>query len=104
MLLEIGFAQKTAIGLHEPVDLVRDFSFVKNVPAFFTNELQSFGEVWIFENITLCWCAALAVERVGFQKCARQTFIQARPKRPVIRNQFRDRKTLFGISNRRRKV
>ena len=34
MLFEIGFAQKAAIGLHETVDLVRDLTFVKGVPAF----------------------------------------------------------------------
>src|SRR6266436_8682493 len=35
MFLEIGFAQKTAISPHESVDLVSDFSFVKNVATSF---------------------------------------------------------------------
>ena len=70
MLLEIGFSQKTTIGPHEIVDLVSDFSFVKNVATFFTDEPQRFGQGWIFENIAFRRSAAFAVERVSFEKCA----------------------------------
>src|SRR6266404_543370 len=104
MLLEINFPQKTAIGPHERVDPVRDFSFVKSVAPFFADQLQSFRERRIFENVALRRSAALAVERVSFEKRAGQSFIQARPKRPIVRNQFRDWKTLLGISNRGREI
>jgi len=104
MLLEINFPQKTAIGPHERVDLVRDFAFVKSIAPFFANQPQSFRQRGIFENVALRRSAALAVERVSFEKGAGQSFIQARPERPVISNQFRDRKSLFGVPNRRRKI
>src|SRR4029077_910909 len=104
MLLEVGFSQKAAISPHEIVDLVRDFSFVKNVATFFTDQPQSFSEPWIFENIALGRSAAFAVGRVSFEKRAGQSFIQTRSERPVIGNQFCDRKTFFGISNGGRKV
>src|SRR5438874_13804054 len=98
MLLEINFSQETAIGSHKRVDLVRDFAFVKSVAPFFANQPQSFRQRGIFENVALRRSAALAVERVSFEKRAGQSLIQARPKRPVIGNQFRDWKTLFRIS------
>src|SRR6266700_4946903 len=100
MLVEIDFPQETVIGPHERVDLVRDLAFVKSVAPFFADQPQSFRERRIFENVALRRSAALPVERVSFEKRAGQSFIQARPKRPVIRNQFRDWKTLLGISNR----
>jgi hypothetical protein len=104
MLFEIGFPQKAAITSHEPVDLVCNLAFIKNVATFFTDQLQRFRESWIFENIAFRGSAALAIERVSFEKGAGQSFIQARPERPVISNQFRDRKSLFGVPNRRRKI
>ena len=104
MLFEINFSQETAIGLHERVDLVRDLAFVKSVPTFFADQAQRLCERGIFENITLRRSAALPIERVSFEKRAGDSFIQARAKRPVIRDQFRDWKTSLGISNRRRKV
>src|SRR5690242_13132937 len=104
MLLEIGFSQEAAVSAHERIDLVGDFSFVESVAPFFTDQSQSFREVWIFENVALCRSAALAIERVSFEKRAGQSFVKPRPERPIIGDQFRDRKTLFGISNYRCKV
>src|SRR5437588_9271564 len=104
MLFEINFSQETAIGLHERVDLVRDLAFVKSVPTFFADQPQRLRERGIFENIALRRSAAFPIERVSFEKRAGDSFIQARAKRPVIRDQFRDWKTSLGISNRRRKV
>src|SRR6266516_978356 len=104
MLLEINFPQETAIGPHEPVDLVSDLAFVKSVAPFFADQPQSLRQRGIFENVALRRSAALPVERVSFEKRAGQSFIQARPKRPVVGDQFRDWKTLLGISDRRRKV
>src|SRR6476661_1296352 len=104
MLFEIGFPQKAAISSHEIVDLVCDLAFIKNVATFFTDQLQSFRETKIFENIALRRGASLAVERVSFEKRAGQPFIQARPERPVISNQLRDRKSLFCVPNRRGKI
>jgi hypothetical protein len=86
------------------LSIVSAISPVKNVATFFTDQSQSFREIRIFENIALRRSAALAVERVSFGKSAGQSFIQARAKRPIIGNQFRHRKTLVGISNRRRQI
>ena len=38
MVLEIGFSQEAAVGAHECVDLVGDFSFVESVATFFTDQ------------------------------------------------------------------
>src|SRR5438046_103232 len=76
MFLKIGFAQKAAIGLHEIIDLVRDLASVKSVPAFLADYSQCFRKRWILEDVAFCGCAAFAVERVRFQKRARQTFIK----------------------------
>src|SRR5437588_2854303 len=104
MLLEIDFPQETAIGPHERVDLVRDFAFVKNVATFVADQPQRLCERGILENIALRRSTAFAVEHVRLEKRAWQSFVQARAKRPIIRNQFGDRKTFFGKSNPGRKV
>ena len=41
MFFEIGFPQKTAIRLHEGVDLVRDLAFIESVAAFFADQAQT---------------------------------------------------------------
>ena len=64
MLLEIGFAQKTAIRLHELVDLVRDLASVKSVPAFLADQSQRLRQRWILEDVAFRGRAAFAIERV----------------------------------------
>ncbi len=104
MLFEIGFTQKTAVLAHEHVDLVRDLAAIKSVAAFLADQAQSFRERRIFENVAFGRRAAFAVERVSFEKRARQTFVNARTERPIVRDQLRDRKTFLGITNRRREI
>ena len=70
MLLEIDFAQKTAILLHELVDLVRDLAFIKSVAPFLADQSQRFRQRRIFEDVALRRRPAFAVERVSFEKRA----------------------------------
>ena len=78
MLFEIGFAQKTAVRLHERVDLVRDLAFVKSVPAFFADQAQRLRQRRILENVAFRRRAPFAVERVSFEKGARQILCKVR--------------------------
>src|SRR5690349_9158296 len=99
MFLEINFPQKPAVLLHERVDLVRDFSFVKNIAAFFADQSQSASERRVFENVALGRRAAFAIQRVGFKKTSGQTFVKPRTEAPVIRDQLGYGKSFVGITS-----
>src|SRR5262249_41329673 len=99
-----SFSQKTAVGAHERVDLVSDFSLVTSLATSLTDQPQSLRQVRIFENVALRRSAALAVESVGFEKPAGQSFVKPGTKRPVIRDQVCNWKTFLGVANRRGEV
>ena len=84
MLLKVGFAQKSAILAHELVDLVRNLALVKRVATFLAAQSQGFCQRRVFENVAFRRRAAFAIKRVRFQKCAGQTFVETRPKRPIV--------------------
>ena len=104
LFLEIGFAQETAVLLHEDIDLVRDLAFVKNVAPFLADQSQRFCQRWVLENVAFRRRLPFAVERVGFEECAWKSFIEPRTECPIVRDQLSDWKTFFGITNRRGEI
>ena len=86
------------------VDLVGDLAFVKSVATFFANQAERFCQRWILEDIAFRRCAAFAIQRVGFEKAAGETFVETRTERPIIGDEFGDRKTFLGITNGRREI
>ena len=128
MLLEIGFPQETTVSTHKRVDFVGDLTFVETIAPSLADQSQRSRQRWIFENVAFCRCAArgtwsrhalaplcvgrfigpgvgpLPRQRVRFQKCAGQSFIQAWTECPVVRNQIGDWKTFLGITNRRGEI
>src|SRR6266508_434346 len=104
MLLEIGFPQEPAIGTHKRVDLVSDLAFVESVAPFLANQSQRSRQIWVLEDVALAGRASFAIKCVSFDKCSGQSFVEARTKRPVIRDQIGDRKTFLGIANRRGEI
>ncbi len=100
MFFEIDFSQKSAVLLHELVDLVRDLALVKSVAPFLADQVQRFCQCRIFENVAFRRRPVFAVERVSFKKSAGKSFIKFRAEVPVERDQFRDRETFFCIMDR----
>src|SRR4029079_11868404 len=86
MILEIGFAQEAATGPHKRVDLVSDLTFVKSVAPFLANRSKRSRQIWILKDIAFTGSACFAIKRIGRGKRAGQSFVEARTKRPVIRN------------------
>src|SRR5947199_8215051 len=101
MLLEIGFPRETTVSTHKRVDFVRDLTFVETIAPSLADQSQRSRQRWIPENVAFCRRAAFAVQGVGFQKCAGQSFVEAWAERPVVCNQIGDWKTFLGITNRR---
>ena len=99
MLFEVAFAQKSTVLAHELVDFVRDLAFVKSVLTFLADQSQRLRERQILENVAFRRGATFAIKGVRFQKCAGQTLVETRPKRPIVSDQFCDRKTFLGITN-----
>ena len=104
MFFEIRFAQVAAVRLHEGVDLVRDLALVKSVAAFLADQAQRSCEIGILEDVAFGRCAAFAIERVGLEKSAGQILVKLRTEMPVKGDQFADRKTFLGITNRAGKI
>ena len=77
VFFEIGFAQITAVRLHEGVDLVRDLAFVESVTALFADQAQRVRQRRILEDVAFGRGAPFAVERVGFEKSAGQALCRA---------------------------
>ena len=71
MLFKIHFAQVTAVGLHERVDLVSNLAFVEGIASFLADQAQGVGERGILEDVAFGRRAAFAVQRVSFEKRAR---------------------------------
>ena len=84
-VFEIGFAQISAVRLHEGVDLVRDLAFVESVASFFADQAQRVRQRRILEDIALRRRAPFAVERVGFEKRAGQTLYKCADRNPSNR-------------------
>src|SRR5437762_877235 len=104
MLLEIGFAQEPAVGMHERVDLVSDLAFVESVAPFLANQSQRSRQIRILEDVPFTRGASFAIKRIGFEKRSGQSFVETRTERPVIRDQVGDWKTFFRIANRRGEI
>ena len=86
VLFKIVFAQKSAVLVHEHVDLVRDLAFIESVATFLANQSQRLGQRRILENVAFRRSAAFAIERVGFEKRARQFFVESGPNASKTRS------------------
>src|SRR5262245_16742778 len=104
MFFEIDLAEKTAVRLHELVDLVRDLAFVESVAPFFADQTQRVSERRIFENVAFRGRAAFAVECVSLEKSAGQAFVKLRTEAPVERDQIRNWKPFLSVMNCRREI
>src|SRR5882757_5247100 len=104
MLLEIGFPQESAVGTHKHVDLVSDLAFVESVAPFLANQSQRSRQIWVLKDVAFTGGASFAIKRVGREKRSGQSVVEARTKRPVIRDQIGDRKTFLCIANRRGEI
>src|SRR5258707_4570607 len=98
MFLEIGFPQETTIGTHKRVDLVSDLAFVESVAPFLANQSQRSRQIWVLKDVAFTGAASFAIKRVGREKRSGQSLVEARTKRPVIRDQIRDPETFLGIA------
>src|SRR5207237_9128027 len=94
VLFKIDFAEKTAVLLHELVDLVRDLALVKSVPPFLADRAQRLRERRIFENVAFRGRAVFPVECIRFKKSAGQIFVEFWPEVPLERKKLGNRKTL----------
>ena len=65
MLLEIGFPQESAIGMHKRVDLVSDLAFVESVAPFLANQSQRSRQIRVLEDVAFTGRASFAIKRVG---------------------------------------
>src|SRR5581483_5231168 len=104
MLLEIGFSQEAAIGAHKLIDLVCDFPPYKSIATFFSDHSQGLRKVRVLENVAFCRRSSLAVQGVSLKEATGKFSVKLRAKMPVKSDQFRNRETLFCISNRGRKI
>src|SRR4029453_6344142 len=91
----------TGIWPDKRVDLVSDLAFVETVPPFLANQSQRSRQIRVLEDVTFTGSASFAIKRVGHDERSWQSLVEARTKRPVIRDQIGDRKTFLGIANRR---
>src|SRR4029077_19734285 len=123
---EIGFPQEPAIGTHKRVDLVSNLAFVESVAPFLANQSERSRQIWVLEDVAFTGRATVSIWRrralapvnrfigpgagrlhwqgVGLDKRSGQSFVEARTKRPVVRDQIGDRKTFLGIANRRGEI
>src|SRR5689334_16034815 len=104
MLLEVGLAEKSAVLLHELVDLVGDFAPVESVAAFFADQAERIGETGIFENVAFGRRAAFPIQGVSLEKGAGLILVSPRTESPVERDQLGNGKTFLGITNCRREI
>ena len=93
VLFKIHFAQIPAVRVHEGIDLVRDLTSVESVATLLADQAQCVRQRWILEDVAFRRRAAFAVKRVGFEKSAGKSFVDARTETPVIRDQLGDGKT-----------
>ena len=67
VVLEVGLAEKTAVGAHEGVDLIGDLALVEGVAALFRDQAERVRQRRVLEDLTLVWSAPLLRQGFGGQ-------------------------------------